>query len=196
MIAYSKSEKFYSEEEYLARERNAETKSEYFSGRIYAMAGASRRHNLINVNVTSEIRNQLKGRPCEVYTSDMRLHIPVTGLYTYPDVLVVCGRPQIEPGDNLTNPRVIIEILSPSTARYDRGGKFAHYQTLESLTDYILISQHEVRVNHYVRGENNEWLQATATQLESVLRLDSIDCDLALAEVYDKVDFSQEAGEE
>ena len=195
MVAYSKSERFYSEEEYLARERDAATKSEYFSGRIYAMAGASPTHNTITLNVGSELRAQLKGRPCRAFTSEQRVKVEATGLNTYPDVVVVCGEPRFQ-RMTLLNPTVLVEVLSESTRTYDRADKFAHYQQIPTMSDYILIAQREVRVDHFVRGENNEWLQATATQLESVLRLDSIDCSLALAEVYDKVDFSEEAGEE
>src|SRR5919198_4874617 len=119
----------YTPEEYLALERAARHKSEYVNGRIYALAGASRAHNLIVVNVSAELRAQLRGRPCETYASDMRVKVSQTGLYTYPDVVVVCGEPRFEDAqvDTLLNPTVIIEVLSESTESYDRGEKFAHY---------------------------------------------------------------------
>ena len=139
-------------EEYLARERRAETKSEYLRGEVFAMAGASRAHNLIASNAAGELRQQLRDRPCEVYPSDMRVKVSPSGLYTYPDVTVVCGEPQFEDAevDTLLNPKVLVEVLSPSTADYDRGGKFTHYRRLPSLQEYVLISQDRPLVEHYV----------------------------------------------
>ena len=124
-------------QEYLARERRAETKSEYLRGGVFAMSGASRNHNLVATNVAAELRQQLRDRDCEVHQSDMRVKISSTGLYTYPDVTVVCGEPEFEDEevDTLLNPKVIVEVLSPSTADYDRGGKFTHYRRLPSLRE-------------------------------------------------------------
>ena len=143
-------------EEYLARERKALNKSEYRDGRIYAMPGASRAHNLITANTLVEIHPQLRDRTCEVYPSDMRVKVSSTGTYTYPDVVVVCDEPRFEDGhfDTLLNPTVLIEVLSPSTAAYDRGEKFRRYQYLDSLCEYILISQDRIRVEHYLRQED------------------------------------------
>src|SRR5206468_6291774 len=120
--------------------------SEYINGQIYAMSGASREHNLIVVNLIRELSSQLRGRPCEVYASDMRVKVRPTGMYTYPDVVAVCGEPRFEDEqvDTLVNPAVIVEVLSPSTEAYDRGQKFAHYRKLESLTEYVLVAQNEV----------------------------------------------------
>ena len=183
-------QKRYTPEEYLALERQAQCKSEYYAGDICAMAGASRWHNLIVTNVLREISLQLKGRPCTTYPSDMRVKISPTGLYTYPDVTVVCGAAQFEDTqqDTLLNPTLIVEVLSESTEAYDRGGKFAHYRKLTSLMEYVLIAQTKPHVEHYVRQPDNRWLLAEADSLHQTLHLPSIDCHLVLAEVYDKVD--------
>ena len=186
----SQANKQYTPEEYLALERQAECKSEYYAGEIFAMAGASRWHNLIVANVIGELRSQLKGRPCTTYPSDMRLQISPTGLYTYPDVTVVCGDARFEDTqqDTLLNPTLIVEVLSESTEAYDRGGKFAHYRKLASLMEYVLITQTKPHVEHYVRQPDNRWLLAEADSLHHTLHLPSIDCHLSLAEVYDKVE--------
>jgi Uma2 family endonuclease len=174
---------------YLALERLADHKSEYLNGEIFAMAGASEPHNLIVTNVVSELRTQLKGRACKVYPSDMRVKVGETGLYTYPDVVALCGRAEFEDNerDTLVNPAVIIEVLSPSTEAYDRGKKFEHYRRLRSLAEYVLISQERHRIEYYQRQANDQWLLTEINGLESRLHLSAIDCDLALAEVYDKV---------
>jgi Uma2 family endonuclease len=186
----SQANKRYTAEEYLALERQAECKSEYYAGDIFAMAGASRWHNLIVANVVGELSQQRKGRPCATYPSNMRVKISPTGLYTYPDVTVVCGEAQFEDTqqDTLLNPTLIVEVLSESTEAYDRGGKFAHYRKLASLMEYVLIAQTKPHVEHYVRQPDNRWLLAEADGLHQTLHLPSIDCHLALAEVYDKVD--------
>lgn len=181
-------------EDYLAAERRAETKSEYLDGEVFAMSGASREHNLIAVNVTASVHGQLKGRACEIYAGDMRVHVPATGLYTYPDVTVVCGEPRFEDGeevDTLLNPTLLIEVLSPTTEGYDRGKKFAHYRTLESFREYVLVAQEEVRVELFTRREDGHWLLSEASRIEETLLLASIGCELRLADVYDRViDFS------
>lgn len=186
----SQAKQRYTPEEYLALERQAQCKSEYYAGEIFAMAGASRWHNLIVTNVVREISLQLKGRPCTTYPSDMRVKVSPTGLYTYPDVTVVCGDAQFEDTqqDTLLNPTLIVEVLSESTEAYDRGGKFAYYRKLPSLLEYVLIAQTKPHVEHYVRQPDNRWLLAEADQLHDAIHLPSIDCRLALAEVYDKVD--------
>ena len=186
----SQADKRYTAEEYLALERQAECKSEYCAGDIFAMAGASRWHNLIVANVIRELSLQLKGRPCTTYPSDMRVKISPTGLYTYPDITVVCSEAQFEDTqqDTLLNPTLIVEVLSESTEAYDRGGKFAHYRKLTSLMEYVLIAQTKPHVEHYVRQPDNRWLLAEADSLHQTLHLPSIDCHLVLAEVYDKVD--------
>jgi Uma2 family endonuclease len=186
----SQAQKHYTPEEYLALERQAQGKSEYDAGAIFAMAGASRWHNLIVANVVGELRSQLKGRPCTTYPSHMRVKISPTGLYTYPDVIVVCGEAQFEDNqqDTWLNPTLIVEVLSESTEAYDRGGKFAHYRKLPSLMEYVLITQTKPHIEHYVRQPDNRWLLSEADSLPNTVHLPSIDCHLALAEVYDKVD--------
>lgn len=178
-------------EEYLAAERQAATRSEYFGGQIYAMAGASREHVAIAANLTYLFVGQFKGRPCSTFTSDMRLKVSETGLYTYPDVMALCGEPVFEDNeaDTLTNPAVIIEVLSDSTERYDRGDKFAHYRRLASLHDYVLVSQHRPRLEHYTR-QGEDWVLREIDGLSGVLRLPEIGCELPLADIYDKLTFA------
>jgi Uma2 family endonuclease len=180
-------------QEYLALERQAEYKSEYFAGEVFAMAGASRAHNLIAFNVAGELRTQLRGGPCEAYVGDMRLQVSETGLYTYPDLVVVCGEPRFEDAqlDTLLNPTLIIEILSPSTEAYDRGQKFAHYRRLESLQQYVLIAQDRMHVECFTRRADQQWLLSEATEPEGVVDLASAGFRLMLSDVYDRVEFAE-----
>ena len=184
----------YTPDEYLEIERASEFKSEYIDGYIVAMSGASEPHNLIVTNVVGELRGQLKGRNCRVYSNDMRIDLRERGLFAYPDVVVVCGDPELadEKRDNLRNPVVIIEVLSKSTERYDRGLKFMKYRRIESLQEYLLVSQHEALVEHYVRQPNDDWLMSEALGLDAVIHLSSINSDIKLIEAYDKVQFSEE----
>jgi Uma2 family endonuclease len=154
------------------------------------MAGASRWHNLIATNVLREFSLQLKGRPCTTYPSDMRVKISPTGLYTYPDVTVVCGEARFEDTrqDTLLNPTLIVEVLSESTEAYDRGGKFAHYRKLGSLLGYVLITQTKPHIEHYIRQPDHRWLLEEAEGLHSTVYFPAIDCHLSLAEAYDKVE--------
>ena len=176
--------------EYLAAERKSAEKSEYVNGRVYALAGASRVHNLIGLNTASELRTQLRGRPCEVYVNDMRVKVERTGMYTYPDVVALCKEPQFEDAevDTLLNPAVIIEVLSPSTERYDRGEKFAHYRRLDSLREYILIGQDTRRVEHY-RREGDSWVLTEMSEPDASLVIPSLSCTLRLSDIYDRVEF-------
>jgi len=180
----------FTQEQYLALERKANIKSEYYNGFIWAMADASREHNLIAGNLHGEIRSQLKGRPCEVYTSDMRLRVTPTGLYTYPDVMAVCGERKYldDKTDTLLNPTMIADVLSRTTEAYDRGDKFAQFRRLASLRKYVLISQDKVRVERYTR-QDDEWLLKEFCGLDESLRLDSIDCEVSLRDIYAKVEF-------
>jgi Uma2 family endonuclease len=183
----------YTPAEYLALERKAEFKSEYYKGYITAMAGASREHNVIAGNLFRKIGNQLEGRPCESYINDMRVLIERTGLYTYPDVVVVCGEAQFEDDelDTLLNPTMIAEVLSPTTESYDRGKKFGHYRQLSSLREYVLVAQDEVLVEHYIR-QGDHWLLTEFRNLDDRLRLTSIDCEVSLREIYARVEFGTE----
>lgn len=178
--------------EYLAMERQSETKNEYYDGEIFAMAGASQSHVTIMMNTSYLLVGQLKGRSCRAFGVDMRVKVSPTGLFTYPDLSVVCGKPRFEDKelDTLLNPTVLIEILSKSTEAYDRGEKFAQYRTLDTLTDYLLISQDAPRIEHYVRQDGGLWLFSESVGLDGVMAIESIDCQLPLADVYDRVDFS------
>ena len=180
----------YTPEQYLALERKAAYKSEYIDGHIIAMAGASRQHNLIAGNLYREVSQQLRGRPCEAYISDMRVKVSHTGLYTYPDVVMVCGEIRLEDADNdtLLNPTAIAEVLSASTEAYDRGEKFAHYRRLESLQEYLLVAQDKVRIEHYVR-QGAQWVLSEISDLGDTVHLAAVACTIALQDVYDKVRF-------
>lgn len=180
-------------EEYLARERMAEAKSEYRDGKAYAMAGASRAHNLITGNIFAQFHATLRGRPCETYMNDMRVKVAKSRLYTYPDVVVVCGEPRFEDskGDVLLNPTVIVEVLSPSTASYDRGDKFFHYRRLPSLQEYVLIAQESRRVEHYTR-QGDQWLLTEFSESDQIVIFPTIACQVPLTEIYARVEFPDE----
>ncbi len=186
--------RYITEDEYLEHERQSVTKSEYYDGQIYAMTGAKEAHNLIAGNLIASLHGQLRREPCRVYPSDMRVKVLQTGLNTYPDVTVICGQPQFtdETRDTLTNPTVIIEVLSPSTERYDRGVKFRHYRSIETLRDYILIAQDRQYIEHYTRYEGGQWLFEEASTPEARITLDSIGCILTLEDTYEKVDLAED----
>jgi Uma2 family endonuclease len=177
---------FITPEEYLAIERKAEFKSEYFNGEIFAMAGTSRPHNRIASNIISTLNPQLIKRGCNIYPSDMRVKIKKIGKYTYPDVVVTCGEELFEDDyiDILLNPVVIFEILSKSTAAYDRGEKFQHYQFIESLAEYILITQDAIRVEQYIRQSDHTWIYSEYQNLDDFVKLESVACELSLRELY------------
>jgi Uma2 family endonuclease len=175
-------------EEYLAMERENEYRSEYIDGEVFSMTGASRRHNIITFNIAGALSPQLRGRPCEAYASEMRVRIPNRG-YMYPDVVIVCGEPLLEDDyfDTLLNPTVLVEVLSKSTERYDRGKKFYLYRTIESLAEYLLIAQDEYKVEHYTKQPDGPWTLSDHRSLDDAVELDSIKCTLLLREVYEKV---------
>lgn len=179
--------------EYLAQERQSATRNEFLRGEVFAMWGASREHNVINGNLFGEIRAQLKGRPCEPYSSDMRVKIAATGLYTYPDLTVVCGPREFDDSfvDCLLNPIVLGELLSTTTEAYYRGDKFAHYRRIASLREYVMVSQNRVRVEHFVR-QDDQWILTELNNLDDVLHLPSIDCHISLRDIYDRIEFSSE----
>ena len=176
-------------EEYLTLERQAETKSEYWNGETYAMAGASRVHMTIVANMVIGLGGQLEKRPCEVYPNDMRVKVKPSGLYTYPDVVIVCGKVEFEDRreDTLLNPTVIVEVLSPSTQAYDRTTKFELYRKLTSLSEYLLVAQDRPFVEHYMRQPDGRWVLNEYEGLDAVIHIASIGCDLPLAKVYNKV---------
>jgi Uma2 family endonuclease len=182
-------------EQYLEIERVADHKSEYFGGQIFAMAGAPEAHNLVVGNAFGELRQQCRARPCRVYANDMRVRIRATDLYTYPDIATVCGEPQFldERRDTLLNPALLIEALSPSTEADDRGRKFEHYKTIESLREYLLLATDRVHADLYTRQADGRWLLTSASRLEDVLTLDSVDARLLMSDIYDKVELSANA---
>ena len=186
-------QRLFTDEEYLILEEKAERRSQFYYGEIFAMAGASRRHNIIAGNAYANLHAQLRRKPCEIYQNDMRVKIH-KNFYTYPDVVVVCGEPKIERkrGENLLNPTVLIEVLSPSTEAFDRSQKAKNYRTMDSLQELILISQDKPGVEHYARQPNGAWLISEITDARQVLKLDSIGCALDLADVYERVEFDAE----
>jgi Uma2 family endonuclease len=177
--------------EYLEMERLAPSRNEYYAGAMYAMAGASRRHVFIVTNIVASLGGQLKGGRCSAFANDLRVKVSTHGLYTYPDVGVVCGKGRYEDkhGDTLLNPTVIIEVISDSTESYDRGRKFEMYRTLESLTDYLLVAQDEPLVEHFSRMSDGRWALSEHKGMDAAVAIASIDCALALADIYDKIDF-------
>jgi Uma2 family endonuclease len=179
----------YTAEEYLALERGSlEGKCEFVDGQIFAMSGANREHNLIGVNIAGELRNQLKGKPCKAYANDMRVKAAEAKGYHYPDIAVVCGKPEFEDGqmDTLLNPTVLVEILSYSTEAYDRGNKFLGYRKIPSLREFILVSQDKPLIERYIR-QGDAWVLTETEGLEGVVNLGSIGCVLTMSEVYDRV---------
>ena len=185
-----KSEKYITPEAYLASERRAQVKSEYIHGEVFTMPAANHAHNLITVEIATELNIQLRGRGNDVYANAMRVRTSPTGSYFYPDVVAVCDKPQFEDNvfDTLLNPILVVEVLSPSTETYDRGEKFAHYQELASLREYILVSQDRMRVDHH-RLIGTQWVGKEFHTPEDVLLLDSIECKLPLQDIYTRVTF-------
>jgi Uma2 family endonuclease len=180
--------------EYLAQERRAAVKSEYYQGEMFAMAGASREHNLIVGNLVRELGTRLRGRGCEVYPSDMRVKVTATGLYTYPDVTIVGGAPQFEDdaGDTLLNPTVLLEVLSESTEAYDRGTKSSHYRRLASLREYVLVAQDRPLVEGYVRQPDGGWLLHEVSQLDQTVAVGSITLQLPMSEIYRQITWQED----
>jgi Uma2 family endonuclease len=178
-------------EQYLEIERKAEFKSEYYQGAMFAMSGPQEAHVLITDNACGELRQLLRRRTCKAYSKDMRVCVTPAGLYTYPDVVVVCGKAEFLEGevDTLLNPTVIIEVLSKSTELYDRGRKFKLYRSLSSLAEYMLISSSDVSVELFTRQPDEQWLLSTKSSREETIHLKPLDCNLLLADLYDKVEF-------
>ena len=185
---------FLTPEQYLEIERKAEFRSEYYNGEMFAMAGASGAHNLICTNLVIEIGAQLRRRSCFTFSHDMRMLVNQTGLYTYPDVMVVCGSPQYlgDRQETLLNPGLIVEVLSPSTEAYDRGKKFEHYRSIESLHDYLLVDSERTGAELFTRLPDNRWMLTAANRLEDVIAIESIDCRLTLANIYERIQFAEQ----
>lgn len=182
-------------EQYLELERASEVRHEYYRGELFAMAGGSGRHAVIILNVGAELRSELKKRPCHVMASDMRVRVAEDGLYTYPDVVVVCGDPEVtdKHGETLLNPTLLVEVLSPSTEAHDRGFKSAQYRTIKGLQEYVLVSQSEARVEVFRRQTDGTWVMTEAVGLDAICEFRSVECRIPLAEIYDKVSFEDPA---
>ena len=176
--------------EYFAQEEQAEDRSEFYEGEIFAMAGGTANHNLITINVTASLRDALRNKPCKAFMADMRLLVKRRQLYTYPDVMVICGALQYAPGrnDTVTNPVLIVEVLSPSTEAYDRGKKFEFYRTIDSLKEYVLIDQSRMYVERHRPLGLGRWEMTAFTAPEDVLLLESVDVELSLGAIYDGVE--------
>ena len=182
-------QKYYTPEEYLALEAKAEYKSEYYNGRIFRMAGGSNRHNQIVSNVNAALNVALLDTPCITYSSDMRILVQANGLYTYADVSGVCAEPEFASrrNDTILNPTLIVEVLSPSTAGYDRGDKFNFYRALPSLQVYILVYQSSMKVECYQKGNEDSWNLTTYTEADQVIKLTTLGIELSLSRFYSKV---------
>jgi Uma2 family endonuclease len=178
------------EEQYLAIERAAELRSEFVNGEMFAMSGGTLRHSALQSNILGELYIRARDKGCRAFASDMRIRVSATGMYTYPDVSVVCGEPQLADthGDTLLNPIVIFEVLSPSSEGYDRGLKFQSYRTIESLQDYILVDQNRVRIEHYTRQDAITWTLRDCQSLDGELVIDSVGVTLSLTRIYDGVE--------
>lgn len=176
-------------EEYLAKERVSLTKNEYFNGEIFAMSGASLQHNEIFSNLFGILTTSLRGKFCKPYGSDLRIHIANNGLYTYPDISIICGSPETtdEHKDTVLNPSVIIEILSKSTKDYDRGGKFNLYRNILTLREYILVDSTIISVELFRRNSNNSWNLVEYKTNNDFFKLETIDLEILLKEIYENV---------
>jgi Uma2 family endonuclease len=184
----------YTPDEYLTAERESPVRHEYLEGRIYAMAGESLQHSQICVNLAAEIGQQLKGRECQALSPNMKVKTGDAGLFSYPDLTVVCGRPLFldTNTDVLLNPTAIFEVLSPSTEAYDRGEKLFRYRNfIETLMDYVLVSQRRALVERYSRQPNGQWLYVSVDGLSSRIQIESIGCTLELSEIYARVEFPE-----
>ncbi len=182
-----------SPKEFLDFERSANERHEYRDGVIVAMSGARRKHNTVSTNMSGLFWQHLKGKECENYSNEMRVWVPKTRLYTYPDIVVVCGEPEFldDEFDTLLNPVLIVEILSESTESYDRGEKFQSYRSIPTLKEYLLVAQYRPHLEKYVKHGDGFWMLSEAVGIDSSIALDSIELTLALSEIYDKVKFSE-----
>ncbi len=185
--------KYITPQEYLAMEETAEERHEFYQGEIFAMAGASIAHNRIVKNCINRFETGLSGKNCEAFMDNMRLWIEADDLFTYPDLMVVCGEPALYPDrdDTVTNPVVIVEVLSDSTKNYDRGEKFKFYRSLPSLQEYILIDQYSIHVEQYYREAKNKWVLVEYKQLNDVLKFAKIDFEISLQDIYRRVEFAE-----
>jgi Uma2 family endonuclease len=170
--------------EYLALERQSQERHEYYGGELRLMAGASRKHNIISLNIASFLKEKLRGKPCRPFMSDMRVRIASAQRYFYPDIAVICGAEAFVEEDIATDATVIIEVLSETTEAFDRGEKFESYQRLPSLQDYVLVSQDRIRLEHFHKLAHNEWRYLALNKAEDILYLDAVGVQLPLKEIY------------
>jgi Uma2 family endonuclease len=177
-------------EEYLAIDRAAEFRSELLDGEIFAMSGGSMRHSALQIDLAVVLQDALRGTSCQVFSADLRVRVSLR-MYVYPDLTVVCGKPLLadERQDILLNPKVIFEVLSPSTEYYDRGVKFHRYREIESLTDYILVDQDQISLEQLTRGDDNTWTLREYHRADDTLTIASIGVSLPLAAIYDRIEF-------
>ncbi len=197
-LAKLKTETIFSPEDYLKFEREADSRHEFLNGEIYAMAGESLSHSRVCMNLARETGNVLKGKSCEALSPNMKVRTSTASLFSYPDLTIVCGEPQFHDTkkDVLVNPKVIFEVLSPSTAEYDRTTKFQKYRMgNETLTDYILVSQDKPFVEHFVKQADNNWIYRSYGEIENVLKIETVECELSLHEIYDRVELTFESEE-
>ncbi|MGL6096057.1 MAG: Uma2 family endonuclease [Fimbriiglobus sp.] len=178
--------------EYLVIEKKAEFKSEFYNGEMFAMAGASREHNRVTDNLHGEMYGLFKGSRCQPMSRDQRVQIDATGLYTYPDLIIVCGRPEYSEHDRdtLVNPTALVEVLSPSTEAYDRGAKFRQYQQIPSLREYVMVAQDEPRIERYVRQSNGDWLLTVFAGPDAEFAITTGPARVPMADVYRGVEFT------
>ncbi|MFL6212084.1 MAG: Uma2 family endonuclease [Pyrinomonadaceae bacterium] len=182
----------YTLEEYFALELSADEKYEYFDGEIFAMSGGSPAHEEIIGNIYAALKSRTREKGCRIFLSGLRLKVPSQSPYRYPDLTALCHTPryeQIGGLDALTNPALIVEVLSPTTEAYDRGDKFTHYKSIESFAEYLLIAQHRPHATHYVKGADGAWSYEEINDLDESLRLATLDCQLALRDVYEGIEF-------
>lgn len=187
-------DQIYTLEEYLELDHNTEEKIEFWDGHIFTLAGASANHNQIQVNAIVALRNKLRGRGCRVFPSDMRVGVPAYPPYHYPDLSALCGQAIIQSlgkQDILTNPQLIVEVLSDSTAQFDRGYKFTYYKSIPSFTEYILIAQDRPHITQFIKQGENNWLNREYNSIDDRFTLASLDCELELSELYEGVEFPE-----
>jgi Uma2 family endonuclease len=182
---------YISAEEYLQTERAATEKHEYYQGEIFAMSGVSLKHNIIFSNFFTDIGSKLKGKGCRPYGSDLRIHIPKNTLYTYPDISIICGDPDLTDDhfDTATNPSVIIELLSKSTRNYDKGEKFTLYRDIDSLKEYILVDTEKIYVEKHIRNADNSWQLTDYKSLDNSFTITTVDLQLFLKDIYKDISF-------
>jgi Uma2 family endonuclease len=189
-------ERRYTLEEYLELDRTSEERLEFWDGEVFCMSGGSEWHYEIESNIHSFLKTSLRARGCRVFTGNVRIKVPSAPPYRYADVSAVCGKAEFEEiggVDALTNPQIIIEVLSPSTEAYDRGEKFTHYKSIPTLREYLLVAQHRPHVTRLYKQDDGKWIHTEADELTATLTLDSLGCDLPLSEIYQGVSFDAPA---